>query len=293
MLQFRNVINLARPVQALFGLLTYWLGLGFAHYLGATIKTEPQLIGAGIVILMLVASNLLLEYFRHPNDPFGLNETKTEREVLRSILLFVSIGILTTISILVFLLARDGFMFLEAALIVALFIVLALFSAVPPFRLANRGLAELSTSIQIASLSPSLAFLFQYGSFHRILTIYTFPLLLLLVAYFLITNFRSYSADLKFERRSMLICLTWERAIPIHNLLIVVAYLFFAFIPFFGIPFGLVWPALVTLPIAGYQVITLRNLGGGARPMWPIVIAAASAIFGLTTYLITLTFWLR
>ena len=289
----RKIFILARPIQLLFGLLAYGLGLGLARYLGATLLTEPQFSGGVIIILLLAASNLLTEYFRPPNEPITLGETRKEREELRSYLLITSISFIASIAILVFLLNRDGFIRVEAALILALFIILALANAVPPFRLVNRGLGELSTSIQIASLSPTLAFLFQFGSLHRLLTIYTVPLLLLALAYFLALNFPAYADDLKYERRSLLMSLTWQRAVPIHNVLLVAAYLYFAAIPFLGVPVGLVWPALLTLPLAAYQVFALRNLAEGAKPIWFIFVATATAIFGLTTYLIALTFWLR
>ena len=90
-----------------------------------------------------------------------------------------------------------------------------------------------------------------------------------------------------------MLSLTWQRAVPLHNSLLIAAYLFFAGIPFLGVPIGLVWPAFISLPIAAYQVYTLRNLADGAKPIWPVFITTATAIFGITSYLIALTFWLR
>jgi hypothetical protein len=55
----------------------------------------------------------------------------------------------------------------------------------------------------------------------------------------------------------------------------------------------LVWPALLTLPLAVWQIFTLRNIADGAKPLWPAFVATATAIFGLTAYLVTLAFWLR
>jgi len=178
------------------------------------------------------------------------------------------------------LLRSAGFVHIESAILMVLFTLLALMNAVPPFRLVNRGLGELSTAIQVASFSPTLAFLFEYNKLHRLLAIYTLPLLLLLLAYYLSTNFPVYSSDLKYERRSLLISLTWQRAVPLHNILLIGAYLFFACIPFFGVPLQLVWPAMLSLPVAAFQVFTFRNLSDGAKPNWPLFMATAMAIFG-------------
>jgi 1,4-dihydroxy-2-naphthoate octaprenyltransferase len=194
---------------------------------------------------------------------------------------------------LIFLLQRGGFLGIDTYLLLGGFILLALANAVPPVRLINRGLGELSLAVLIASLTPTLAFLLHAQKLHRLLTLFTFPLFLIALAYFIAINFPAYAEDLKYERRSLLMSLGWQRAVPIHNALLVVAYLFLSAIPFLGVPFGLVWPALLTLPLVIWQMFTLRNIADGARPLWPAFVAVAAAIFGLTAYLITLAFWLR
>lgn len=291
--QLRHLIRLTRPIQLLLALLTYGLGLGLSRYLGATLLLEPQFFGGIIVCLLLAASSLLMEYFRPINEPIVPGETRKEREELRSTLLIVSLVFLAVVGLLIFLLQRAGFLGPDTFLLLAGFILLALANAVPPVRLINRGLGELSLSVLIATLTPTFAYLLHSHNLHRLLMLFTFPLFLIALASFLALNFPVYADDLKYERRSLLISLGWQRAVPIHNSLLIVAYLFLAAIPFLGVPFGLVWPALLTLPLAAYQIFTLRKIADGAKPLWPAFIATATAIFGLTTYLITLTFWLR
>ncbi len=293
MIQFRNLVRLAHPVQLFFALLTYGLGLGLARYLGATLLLAPQFLGGVIVLFLLVASGLLTEYFRPFNEPIIAGETPAERERFRALLLNVGLALLGVVGLLIFLLQRGGFLGLETFLLLVGFILLALANAVPPVRLVNRGLGELSLAILIASLTPTLAFLLHVHSPHRLLMLFTFPLFLLVLTYFIAVNFPAYADDLKYERRSLLISLGWQRAVPIHNGLLVVAYLFLAAIPFLGVPFGLVWPALLTLPLAIWQMFTLRNIAEGAKPLWPAFVAVAAALFGLTTYLVTFAFWLR
>ena len=293
MLQIQKILILMRPVNLIFALLTYGLGLGIARYLGATLYPEPQIFGGVIIILIMAASALLTEYFRPFNEPIFPDDTRKERAEIRPRLLTISIACMGTAALLAILLRSAGFVHAESAIFLVLFTLLALMNAVPPFRLVNRGLGELSIAIQVASFSPTLAFLFEYNQVHRILTIYTLPLLLLALAYYLSYNFPAYSDDLKYERRSLLVSLTWQRAVPIHNILLIGAYLFFACLPFLGLPLPLVWPALLSLPVAAYQVFTLRNLSDGAKPNWPLFVATATTIFGLTAYSLTLTFWLR
>jgi 1,4-dihydroxy-2-naphthoate octaprenyltransferase len=293
MSQLRPLLHLTRPLHLLLALLTYGLGLGIARYIGTTLSVEPQILGAIIVLLLLAASALLTEYFRPFNEPIVIDETRKEREELRSLLLTVSIAFIAVAGLLVFLLQRAGSLRADSAVLFAAFTLLALANAVPPVRLVNRGLGEFSLAVLLGTFTPTLAFLLQAGQFHRLLSIFTFPLVMLALAYFLALNFPAYADDLKYERHSLLTSLTWQRAVPIHNFLLIAAYLVLAAAPFLKVSGGLVWPALLTLPIAAYQIFALRNIAEGARPVWPAFIATATAVFGLTAYLLTLTFWLR
>jgi 1,4-dihydroxy-2-naphthoate octaprenyltransferase len=293
MLKYRNFFSFIRPIQLVIALLEYGLGLALARYLGATILPEPQFLLGAIIILILTASNLLIEYFRPINEPILAGETRIEKDELRNRFLMIIVSLLTLAAVLIFLLQKGGFFSAETIILLTIFILLAMAIAIPPARFVNRGLGELSSAILIAGLIPSLSFLFQYGRINRVLTIFTIPFFMLALAYFLALNFPAYADDLKYERRSLLMSITWQRAVPLHNTLIVAAYLFFAAIPFWGIPFGLVWPVLLTLPLGGYQVYSLRNLADGAKPNWSVFIASATAIYGLTVYLSVLTFWLR
>jgi 1,4-dihydroxy-2-naphthoate octaprenyltransferase len=291
--KIRSIISLARPIQLVLALLEYGFGLGLARYLGATILPEPQFFGGAMVLLLLAASNLLVEYFRPINEPIIPGETRGERESLQQVLLVISFTFLTVVAVLIFLLLRNGYFHLQAVILLIVLVVLAMANAVHPIRFINRGLGELSNAVMIAGIIPSLSFLLQFGSLNRILTIFNIPIFILALAYFLALNFPDYGGDIKYERQSLLVSITWQRGVQLHNVLLVAAYLFFAAIPFLGVPFGLVWPALLTLPLAAYQVFTMRNLADGARPNWPVFILNATAIFGLTIYLVALTFWLR
>jgi len=299
MTSLRHILRLTRPVQLLLALLTYSLGLGIAHYLGTTLHPEPQFAGGAVILLLLAASNLFVEYFRPLNEPVfpapdsKVKMTPTEREQFRSFLLAFGAAFLGVAGVLIFLLQRGGFIHINSAFLLVVFTLLALANAVPPVRLVNRGFGELVNAYLLASLTPTLAFLLQADDFHRLVTLFTFPLFFLALACFLALDFPAYADDLKYERRSLLMALTWQKAIPIHNVLLVAAYLLLAAAPFFGVTFALVWQALLTLPLAAYQIFTLHGIANGVKPLWPAFSATALAIFGLTVYLLALTFWLR
>lgn len=289
----RHILRLTRPLHLFLALLTYSFGLGLARYLGTSLRVEAQFLGGAIVILLLAASALFVEYFRPFNEPIVAGETRIEREMLQRLLLAFGVAFLGVAGLLVFLLQRAGSVRVDSGILLAAFAILALAKALPPVRLINRGFGEIVDAFLIASLTPTLAFLLQTGSLHRLLTLFTFPLFLISLACFLALNFPAYADDLKYERRSLLVALTWQQAVPIHNLLLVAAYLLLAAGPFLGISFDLVWPPLLTLPLAAYQILTLRNIANGAAPIWSVFRITAMAITGLTAYLLALTLWLH
>jgi 1,4-dihydroxy-2-naphthoate octaprenyltransferase len=180
-----------------------------------------------------------------------------------------------------------------AGILIGLIVVFFVAYAIPPMRLAEAGYGELAMAIALGTLFPALAFLLQYGEFHRLLTFATFPLTLLALAYLLVDDFPAFATDLKYGRHTLLTRLTWQNAIPIHHLLILVSFLFFATAPILGFPWGLVWPVFLSLPFAVIQIIWLQRIALGGRTLWKFLTTLAIATFGLTAYLLAFTFWIR
>src|SRR5258707_532594 len=51
--------------------------------------------------------------------------------------------------------------------------------------------------------------------------------------------------------------------------------------------------SFLTLSFGIFQIAQLRGIGNGKPPNWTFLISTALSVFGLTTYFLTLTFWLR
>ncbi|HEX9839281.1 MAG TPA: UbiA family prenyltransferase, partial [Anaerolineales bacterium] len=175
-------------------------------------------------------------------------------------------------------------------LLLSLFIVLAY--STPPVRLINRGFGEFLLAAHLAYVFPSLAYILQAGETHRFLLL-TIPLAFLAFAYFIVMDFPSFASDRKYERITFLTRLGWERAVPLHHLFVLLAYLFFLASPAFGLSLSLLWPAFLTLPFALFQIFQLRNIALGAPTNWILLTVTALSVFGLTVYFLSLTFWLR
>ena len=286
------MLKLIRPLHLLFAALTYALGASIADYLGNTFRVGPFWLGLVGVLLAQLTMSILPEIFRLDVEPLAENETRTQRQSLRNNLLYISLGSLGSLGLIFYALFANKQLPAASFLFLGLSIAIILVYSIPPFRLINRGFGELLLAIHLAYIFPSIAFIFQSGGTHRFLAI-TIPLTFLALSYFLVMNFQSFAQDQKYRRITFLTRLGWERVVPLHHIFLIFAYIFFLAMPAFGLTLTLIWSAFLTLPFAIYQIIQLRNITLELPPNWTILHATALAVFGLTTYFLTITFWIR
>ena len=287
------MLKLSRPLLLLLAALTYLLGASISAYLGKSFQNLTFLLGLGGVVLAQLSMNLLAEAFRPYNEPMIEGETPAQKEALRSNLLYISYAALTACAMIAFLLYINQGLNLPTFIFLLLSLVLVVLYAVPPLRLLDRGFGELALAAHMAYVIPSIGFLLQAKENHRLLIMIAIPLTALTLAYFLILSFTSFPSDQKYQRATLLRRLGWESAVPLHHSLIIFAYVIFICSPIFGYSFLLIWPAFLTLPFAILQMLLLRHISLGGKPNWTLLTTTALAVFGLTAYFLTLTFWLR
>jgi len=285
------LLKLIRPLHLLLVALTYTLGSSIPAYLGRPLNALAFWLGFAGVLLAQTSMSLLSEVFRPHNEPLVDDETPAQKETLRNNMLYISIAALTVNVFLAYLLYANQILILSSFLFLFSSLLLVLVYSIPPIRLVDRGFGELSLAAHVAYIIPSIGFILQFKENHRLLIFIVIPLTALALAYFLIINFTTFSSDEKYQRATLLRQLGWERAVPLHHSLIAFAYVLFALAPVFG--FSILWTSLLTLPFAILQIVLLRHVSLGGKPNWIMLTSTALAVFGLTTYFITLTFWLR
>lgn len=288
-----NLLHLSRPLYIIHTALTYLLGVSIADYLGQPVDMTAFWLGLGGTLFVHVSAYLLAEVFRPSNEPLVANESPAERQRLRNAALWLSIALLAAAAVFLVALLQSGRVSSALWLVLALNILLALAYGTPPLRLITSGFGELTLAVMIGSLSPATAFLLQAHEYHRILGLIAFALTLFVLAYLLALNFPTYANDLKYLRQTLLMRLGWERAVPLHHSLLAAAYLLLVLLPVLGFSWSLIWPAFLSLPFAILQILWLRNVSLGAPPVWRFLTSNAAALFMLTTYLLTLSFFLR
>jgi 1,4-dihydroxy-2-naphthoate octaprenyltransferase len=288
----RNLFRLSRPLHLLLAALTYFLGASIANYLGKPFRADSFWLGLIAVLFAQSSMNLLAEVFRPTNETIVEGETHKQRLTLRNNALYVSIASLTADAVIAFILYNNRHLSVPAFFFLLLSLIVILVYAIPPFRFINRGFGEFLLAMHIAYIIPSIAYILQADETHRFLFI-TVPLALLAFAYFIAMDFPSFASDSKYNRITLLTRLGYERVVPLHHLIVLLAYLFFLVVPVFGLSLSLFWPAFLTLPFALFQIFQLRNLSLGAPVNWALLTATSLSVFGLTTYFLSLTFWLR
>lgn len=281
-----------RPLHLLLAALTYFLGASIADYLGNNFRAVPFWLGLLGVLLAQLTMSLLPEIFRLDAEPPAKNETRSGRQALRNNLLYVSIASLASLVLIFYTLYATKQLSFASFLFPGISLAIILLYSLPPFQLVNRGFGELLLAIHISYIIPSIAFVVQAEDVHRFLAL-TVPLTFLAFSYFLVKNFQSFAQDQKYGRVTLLTRLGWERVVPLHHIFVLFAYIFFLAMPAFGLTLSLLAPAFITLPFALYQILQLRNISLGLPPNWKILHATALGVFGLTTYFLTLTFWIR
>ena len=288
----KNLLRLSRPLHLLLAALAYFLGASIANYLGKPFRADSFWLGLIAVILAQASMSLLAEVFRPNNEVIIEGESRKERLLLRNNALYVSIAALTANAVIAFLLFSNSHLSVPAFFFLMLSLLLVLAYAIPPFRFINRGFGELVLAVHIAYVLPSIAYILQSDETHRFLLI-SIPLTFLAFSYFIVMNFPTFASDRKYNRSTLLTRLGWERAVPLHHLFVLLAYLFFLVSPVFGLSISLLWPAFLTFPFALFQIFQLRNLSLGAPTNWTLLTVTALSVFGLTAYFLSLTFWLR
>jgi 1,4-dihydroxy-2-naphthoate octaprenyltransferase len=290
---FKSLLRLSRPSHLILAALTYTLGAGITRYLGQKVAAAAFGLGLLAVLAILDAAFLFAEYFRLSLMPMEKGETPRQRELFRVTLMQVAYAALTLSAAAILTLFLTHSLNPRADILLVLAFLFLVAYAIPPFRLSEGGYGELILAVYLGTLLPALAFLLQKSQLHRLLSFTTFPLTLLALAYLLVCNFPTFATDQKMGRHSLLTRLTWQRAVPIHHFLVLAAFLIFATAPFLEYPWGLIWPVFLALPFAAIQIIWLQRIATGGRTLWPFLTALASTTFGLTAYLLTLTYWIR
>jgi 1,4-dihydroxy-2-naphthoate octaprenyltransferase len=299
--KIRQFILISRPLILFFTLLTYSLGAGVARYLGEIINWSYLFIVLSWVILIELSTFYIYEYF----SASSITETKKPQrlsggigivglgDLSRNIPLIAGLTALTIAASITVLIFQFSTFSLTTLSMMMIFFISAIILFAPPMIILDRGYGEVIVAVMISNFVPALGFLFQSGELHRLLAMTTFPLTFLQLAMYLAFELPDYATDIKLGRDTLMVRVGWEFGMRMHNYFILLAYLILGIALALGLPLSIGIPGLLTLPLGLFQIWYMNRIASGSKPNWNLLLFVATAVFGLTTYLLTFSLWTR
>ncbi len=291
----RKIINPRLLAAVLF---TYVLGIGIAHYLGTNLDWVNLVLGLAGGMFLLEMRNFLTAYFDHPDtaistlhndDPFYSNLRSLKRPNLLQVALTMLTAAATVTVILIFRHALSA----AGCLLLGIGFLICLFSASPPLRLEKIGYGELLEALYVATLIPAVALLLQGKPLNYFLVMLTLPLTLVYLAMRIAVSFEGYGYETRHGNHSLTSQLGWQKAMNLHNILIIAAFIFIGVFGLTGLSWPFVWPMLLGLPVGGFQIYLIQQIAEGAKPRWRLLRFTSAGLFLLMTYLLIVSLWIN
>lgn len=286
----QDLVLFSRPWMLLAVSLFYLLGLGICQFLSISIDVGTAILGWAMCLLLIISSGYLKIYFDYPVGTLMIKGKNTLRFPRNSILV-AAISLLTAGALLSIILALRGAISPIVLLFLGLGFGISYFWGTPPLRLIYSGYGEVLAGFLVVNITPTLAFALQKAEFHPLLAMLTFPLTALWVAMILALGLEHYWQDVESGRRVLLVRLGWERGMQLHNILLLVAYLLILSARGLGLSWPLAWPAMLTFPLALFQIWQMRQIRLGSKPRWQLLRFSAVVTTMLTTYFIVYALW--
>jgi 1,4-dihydroxy-2-naphthoate octaprenyltransferase len=291
---FRLLFRIIQPLALFFSTLLYLLGVGIARYLGAFLDGGLLLSGLVWVLLTQVGALFLIEY--HTAVLAAAAPRRAEDappHLAPPAALMAAAACLTALASLTVLLIRLAGWQPGVFLLMLLAFAGAFFYAAPPRRLAASGYGELVVVILLVNFIPALALLLQSGESLRLAAMSTFPLTPLCLALVLLGQLQTYATDLKAGRTTLLIRMGWQRGMLMHNVLVLMAFVLIGLAAVMGMPFAIIWPTFLLIPVGGWQVWQMNRIADGAKPNWRAMLLGGQLLIGMIAYLLAYGFWIR
>jgi len=295
----RFLIQISRPLYLLCNVLVFTLGVGIARYLGEPLDMGNYLLGQSWTLTLQLGGHFLAAYFLLPAAPrqpdrivISPEEHDSNESIRKDILLWAAFAAFAATTSITLMLIRANIS-VAALIVMGLLSFGAIFYSLPPLQISRTSYGELIQSLLMANLVPALAFLLQVDGLHRLVAVSTFPLTTLHLAMLVAFQFPEYLQDVKSQKDTILVRLGWQRAMILHNLLVLSSFVLIGAAMLVVLPSSVGMPAFFVVPLGLFQVWYMTRINAGAKPIWRLLTINAIFTFALTTYLLSFGFWVR
>lgn len=287
----RNILSTIKPIDLLFLLTANILGLAINHYLGNKSQWTGFWNGLLFFLLILIGCKLIGKYFQIRTRSYPKEINKKQETIfitLMSGVAFVAISIIPLVSLII-----NHFINPINILFISMGIFIIGMVEIFPSQTSQWGLEEFFRAFLYANTIPAFAFSLQVNLYHRLVFLLTFPLFFLYLAFFIVNNI-SLVYDSEYEPSgSLLKKIGSFTVLRLHNLCLLMGYLFLLAGTFFDLPWKLIWPALMTIPIGLIQIWQVNQILSGRKPNISALEFTAASIALFTAYFSILSLWLN
>ena len=288
---FKEVIQCIKLKSIILSVVGYAIGGGFVSYIGIPLNFKLFWLGLIIVVLFSICTDTLTCFFKSKTLKDG--RKLKELILIKNTLLILSLSLLTLGAILSVQLYSSLNSGLSLWLVLGIFFVILILSAIPPFSFNEKGYGELLITIRVVALTPSFACLLLMNELHSTLFLITFPAFFLVLAYFLAQSLENFYEDVKTQNHTLMTNLGWKFGMKIHNYFLLFTYLLYGLASLLGLSGILSLPAWLSLPISGIQFWEMWRIGEGYKPRWKLLKISSLGSISVLAYFLLFIFWLR
>jgi len=297
----RTFFRVIRPVPLVACLMMYALGVGILDFNGEAISIQAYLLGQSWVIFLQLSMTFLSSYFsRNTAGKLCNTEVKPkadppdhDRDFNSKVYQWGSLASFSGAAVTGVLLIVYELMSLQVVILMLLLIIVVFTWSMPPLSLEHTGYGEFFTAFWLVLLIPAFAFTLQNGNNVRLILLILSPLFFLHLAMQLALELRSYKEYPSKTAGNYMESLGWRIGIHTHNVSIIASFLCFGVAYFWGLPKFIQYIGVSILPLGVFQILQMRRILLGGRPLWNLINLTAYSLFFLTSYLFTYAYWVQ
>ena len=288
------LIKALKPFRLFTLIAVYILGVGLVQYVQA-LKALSGVWEGGIFLILVSISLELLRVLQQLNDiqqwpeGLGLKEIRQTRWLIA-----LSTAVLMTVAATLFInWMISGFLWLGMVFLViaqllagAVYYISESAKSLQPYQLLFESLFYLI-------IPPAIAFFLQSEEWHLFLTLVVIPLIPAYFAFRLLTQIQNFGHDEKYGNKTVVVKIGWDKAMVFHNALILMTFVIFALTLLLGMPWFILWPVFLVLPIGIFEIWLMERVRQGAKPQWTVMKIASASVLILPVYLMAFAFWIR
>jgi hypothetical protein len=287
----KNLLAILKPVNLFLLTTGNFLGLAIIDYLGYKTHWSGFWNGLLFFLLISIGSSFMGNYFQVQSSSL-LTEDRKKTEIM-FLVLMLGVAFLAISIIPIFSLVRNHLINPFNALFISMGIIIIALVEILPTRISQWGLEEFFRAFLFANLIPALAFSLQANIYHRLIFLLTFPLFFFFLSFFIVGNISAVHETPIESSGSLIRKIGSFPVLRMHNLSLLMGYLILLAGTFFELPWKLIWPALMTIPIGLLQIWQINQILDGKKPNLTALEFTAATIAIFTTYFSILALWLN